>query len=185
MDKSLRIDLLKSLSSSVMNYAISERCASIKGYLVIIDGIGFLIDGLQHESTRCDDASYITFCVNVAYRFEKLVGFIMKAKTIDDIFSGKTLLMWASNSKYYSLVKTLLKNGVDINKVIQNKSALDYSYNNQDLLTSCLLFVCGCTLSGRSEDTENLIKQIADGNEGPVSQKHWEFLKLFSKVELR
>ena len=184
MDKSLRIDLLKSLSSSVMNYAISERCASIKEYLVIIDGIGFLIDELQHESTRCDDA-YITFCVNVAYRFEKLVGFIMNADTVDDIFSGKTLLMWASDSKYYSLVQTLLKNDADVNKVIQNKSALDYSYNNQDLLTSCLLFVCGCKLSGRSEDTENLIKQIADDNEGPVSQKHWEFLKLFSKAELQ
>ena len=184
MDKSLRIDLLKSLSSSVMNYAISERCAFIKEYLIIIDGIGFLIDGLQHESTTCDD-SYVIFCINVAYRFEKLVGFIMNADTVDDIFSDKTLLMWASDSKYYSLVQTLLKNDADVNKVIQNKSALDYSYNNQDLLTSCLLFVCGCKLSGRSEDTENLIKQIADENEGPVSQKHWEFLKLFSKVELQ
>ncbi len=184
MDKSLRIDLLKSLSSSVMNYAISERCAFIKEYLVIIDGIGFLIDELQHESTRCDDA-YITFCVNVAYRFEKLVGFIMNADTVDDIFSDKTLLMWASDSKYYSLVQTLLKNDADVNKVIQNKSALDYSYNNQDLLTSCLLFVCGCKLSGRSDATESLIKQMPDGNEGPVSQKYWEFLKLFSKAELQ
>jgi len=186
VNKSLRIDLLEALCSDrkSQNCFTQRELDLSQTDLSIIEGIELIISGLQ--SDRLEPINLTAkFFMDCAYDNEPLVNLIINANDIDEVVNNKTLLMWASNSKYYSLVKTLLKNGVDINKVIQNKSALDYSYNNQDLLTSCLLFVCGCTLSGRSEDTENLIKQIADGNEGPVSQKHWEFLKLFSKVELR
>jgi len=129
MDRSLKIDLLKALQLDLQVCKPWQDDDVISGIELIISG---LID--TSRQINCIDKTLLkcAFC-------HSTVQAIILADNIDDVFSNKTLLMSAAQYGYFNLAKTLISHGADIDKVVNNNTALDWAYYSRHCSIKTLL----------------------------------------------
>ena len=129
MDRSLKIDLLKALQSDMQVCKPWQDDDVISGIELIISG---LID--TSRQINCIDKTLLKCAF-----YHSTVQAIILADNIDDVFSNKTLLMSAAQYGYFNLAKTLISHGADIDKVVNNNTALDWAYYSRHCSIKTLL----------------------------------------------